>query len=264
MRPSFQMAVRAFARLRHPQEPVVTVLGYHRIDEGVDDLAVSPQTFREQMGALEELRDELPTVPLDEALARLADGSAPMRSVVVTFDDAWSGTREYAMDVLVEHKIRATLYVPTAFLDRPRHVSRAQLLELRDAGIQIGAHTRTHPDLRGCSDSQLEYEVAGSRMDLEDLLNSSVDSFAYPSGLHDRRVVTAVGRAGFRSAITTRRGWLRHGSNPLRIRRSFVEDFALETFVAGARGGMNVLAGADAIKAGLGRLSARRPTGLQV
>jgi len=258
------MAVRAFARWWHPHEPVVTVLGYHRVAEADEDLALSPRTFAEQMTALDELRDQLPTVPLDEALARLADGSAPMRSVVVTFDDAWWDTHGHAMDVLVEHKIPATLYVPTAFLDQPDHVSRVQLLELVQAGIHIGAHTRTHPDLRTCSDAQLDYEIAGSRADLEDLLNARVDSFAYPSGLHDDRVVRSVARAGFRSAITTRRGWLRRGSNPLRIRRSFVEDFALETFVAGARGGMNILAGADAVKAALQHLSERASERLPV
>jgi peptidoglycan/xylan/chitin deacetylase (PgdA/CDA1 family) len=250
------MAVRAYGRWRHPRGPVVTVLGYHRIANN-GDLAVSCATFDEQMSALDELRAELPTLPLDEALDRLADGTAPRRSVVVTFDDAWAETHEHALAALVEHGIPATLYVPTGFLGKPGFISRSQLSDLVDGGIGVGAHTRTHPDLRTCSDEQLDYELAGSRGDLEDLLGTRVDSFAYPAGLHDNRVVRAVARAGFRSAITTSRGWLRHGSDPLRIRRSFVEDFSRETFVAGARGGMNVLAGADAIRGKLRDLSRR-------
>jgi peptidoglycan/xylan/chitin deacetylase (PgdA/CDA1 family) len=250
--------VRAFARIQRPGEPVVTVLGYHRIADDGGDLAVSPRTFAEQMSLLNDLSDELPTLSLDEALDRLADGSAPARAVVVTFDDAWSDTYTNAMDVLVGHRIPVTLYLPTAFLDRRGHVNRTQLTELVDAGVHIGGHTRTHPDLRGCSDSELDYEIAGGRADIEDLLGVKVDSFAYPGGLHDDRVVAAVRRAGFRSAVTTRRGWLSRGSDPLRIRRSFVEDFLPATFTAGARGGMNVLAGPDAIKTTLARLSGRR------
>jgi peptidoglycan/xylan/chitin deacetylase (PgdA/CDA1 family) len=258
MRPMLQLAVRAYAGLQRPREPVVTVLGYHRVAEQGDHLAVTPQTFAQQMAALDEARDELPVLALHEAVDRLADGTAPTKSVVVTFDDAWSDTHENALDVLVEHGIPATLYVPTAFIDRPGFLTRAQVLDLMQAGIQIGAHTRTHPDLRACANSELDDEIAGSRDDLEDLLGREVDTFAYPAGLHDDRVVDAVARAGFRSAITTRRGWLRAGSDPLRIRRSFVEGFSVATFLAAARGGMNILRAPDAVKQALLRLSGRR------
>jgi len=258
MRPALETAVRMSPHLLHPREPVVTVLGYHRVADDGHPLAVRSHTFQEQMSMLDDIRDEMPTLPLDEALRRLADGSAPPQSVVVTFDDAWSDMYANALDVLVAHRIPATLYVPTAQVDRPGHVSRSELLELADAGIAIGAHTRTHPDLRTCSDSELEYEIAGARADLEDLLGVSIYSFAYPGGLHDDHVVAAVSRAGFRSAVTTRPGWLKRASDPLRIRRGFVEDIAPATFAAGLRGGLNVLAAIDALKAGLRRVTGRR------
>jgi peptidoglycan/xylan/chitin deacetylase (PgdA/CDA1 family) len=257
VRQALQIAVRASAGWQHSREPVVTVLGYHRVAEQGDHLAVSPQTFAQQMAALDEGRDELPVLALHEALDRLADGTAPTKSVVVTFDDAWSDTHENALDVLVEHGIPTTLYVPTAFLDRPGFLTRAQVLDLLQAGIEIGAHTRTHTDLRACSDIQLDNEIAGSRADLEDLLGREVTTFAYPAGLHDDRVVGAVARAGFRTAITTRRGWLRAGSDPLRIRRSIVEGFSVETFLAAARGGLNILRAPDAVRVALLRLSGR-------
>ena len=251
------MAVRASAGLQHPREPVVAVLGYHRISNHEGHLSVSPETFAQQMEALDRLRDELPVLALNEALQQLADGTAPMQSVVVTFDDAWSDTHENALDVLVEHSIPATLYVPTIFLGRKDFLTRVQLVEIKQAGIQIGAHTRTHRDLRACSDTELDDEIAGSRSDLEDVLNTEVDTFAYPKGLHDHRVVDAVARAGFRSAITTRRGWLSARSDPLRIHRGVVEDFSVKTFLAAARGGLNILRAPDAVRVALLRLSGR-------
>jgi peptidoglycan/xylan/chitin deacetylase (PgdA/CDA1 family) len=264
MRQAFQMAVRAAARFQRPGEPVATVLGYHQVTDRGSPLAVSRHTFEEQMSVLDELRDELNPQPLDVVLDKMATGSAPLRSVIVTFDDAWADVHRNALSVLLEHRIPAMLYVPSSYLDYPGFVSRTELRNMADAGIQIGAHTRTHPDLRACTDSELESEIAGSRADLEDLLSRRVDAFAYPSGLHDKRVVAAVMRAGFRSAVTTMRGWLRPTSDRLRIRRSFVEDFPLQTFTAGARGGMNVLAGTDAVKAALFRVSGRRPEGLPI
>ncbi|HEX8856875.1 MAG TPA: polysaccharide deacetylase family protein [Thermoleophilaceae bacterium] len=256
------MAVRAAARFQRPGEPVATVLGYHQVTDRGSHLAVSRRTFEEQMGVLDEMRDELNPLPLNEIIARMARGTAPLRSVAVTFDDAWADVHENALGVLLEYRIPATLYVPTGYLDYPGFVSRSELQNMADAGIEIGAHTRTHPDLRGCTDAELESELAGSRADLEDLLSRKVDAFAYPSGLHDKRVVAAVARAGFRSAVTTTRGWLRPASDLLRIRRSFVEEFPLQTFTAGARGGMNVLKGTDALKAAMSRVSGRRPEGL--
>lgn len=255
MRPALVRAVHAYARLQRPRGPVAVVLGYHRVTDGAGDLAVGVRTFDEHMRALAELREELPTLALTECLNRLEDGSAPARSVVVTFDDAWADFHEHALEILVAHQIPATLYVPSAWVGSPGYVSYTQLAELLAEGIDIGAHTRTHPDLRTCSDAELELEIAGSREELEQLIGARVDSFAYPTGLFDHRVVAAVARAGFRSAVTTRRGWLRPGSDLLRIRRSFVEDFPARTFVAAARGGMNVLAAPDAIMAALGGLA---------
>jgi peptidoglycan/xylan/chitin deacetylase (PgdA/CDA1 family) len=264
MNPLAQLVVRGFARCWRPRESVVTVLGYHRIAENAGGLGVARNTFEKQMRLLDGLRDELPPLSLDEALDSLADGSARSRSVVVTFDDAWRDTYEHALKVLLEHRIPATVYVPTGFVGRPNFVARTQLLEIAEAGIDIGAHTRTHPDLRGCTERELDDELAGSRADLEDLLGRSIDSFCYPFGLYDDRVVAGVARAGFRSAVTSRRSWLRAGSKPLRIPRSFVEDFPLETFAAGARGGMNVLAAPDALKAAVSRASGGPPARMPV
>jgi peptidoglycan/xylan/chitin deacetylase (PgdA/CDA1 family) len=109
------------------------------------------------------------------------------------------------------------------------------------AGVTVGAHSRTHADLRACGKAELEREVRGSRDDLEDLLGTRVTSFAYPIGLEDDRVRAAVARAGFRSAVTTVRGWTRAGVDPYRVPRSFMEEFEPATFSAAVRGGLNWL-----------------------
>jgi peptidoglycan/xylan/chitin deacetylase (PgdA/CDA1 family) len=77
---------------------------------------------------------------------------------------------------------------------------------------EIGSHTMSHALLPGCSDSQLEEEVAGSRRVLEERLGAPVLTFCYPNGDHDRRSVAAVRRAGYRAAVTV--AW---GSNSHRV-----------------------------------------------
>lgn len=256
MRQALQLAARLYARCPLPREPAIIVLAYHRIDDERRDLAVSPRRFAEQIAWLARQRSTLPVLSLEEAFNALEDGSAPRRSVVLTFDDAWADNHAHVLPALLEHAIPATLYVPSRLLGRPGHLSLSQLMAMVEGGIVVGAHSRTHPDLRTCSRAELDAEVRGSRQDLEDILGRPVESFSYPAGLHDDRVIDAVASAGYRSAVTTSRGWLRKRSDRLRIPRSFVERVPLTTFAAAARGGLNVLAPADALRSALSRYPA--------
>lgn len=168
--------------------------------------------------------------------------------MVLTFDDAWADNHANALGPLSRHRLPATLYVPSRLLGMPRYMTRTQLLEMAAGGVTIGAHSRTHADLRACSPSELEREVRGSKEDLEDLLGKQVASFAYPTGLLNDEVVAAVAAAGFASAVTTCPGWWRPAAHPLRIPRSFVQDFSEATFRAAIRGGLNVLGPLGEIK----------------
>jgi peptidoglycan/xylan/chitin deacetylase (PgdA/CDA1 family) len=251
MRPMLQHAARVWAHWPLPRAAAVAVLGYHRVEDDGGPMAVSRQTFLVHMGVLEAERERQPVLDLDDAVGRLAAGTAPRRAVVVTFDDAWADNHANALSPLVEHRVPATLFVPSRLLDTPGRLTRQQLLEMAAAGIRVGAHSRTHVDLTACSDAQLEWEVRGSREDLEDLLGATCTRFAYPNGLVDGRVHAAVAAAGFRTAVTTVRGWSRATTDLLRIPRNFAEDFDAATFTAALRGGLHYLRPVEALRARL-------------
>jgi peptidoglycan/xylan/chitin deacetylase (PgdA/CDA1 family) len=194
-----------------------------------------------QMEILAACRQRFPVVDIDQARAELKAASAGGHHVVLTFDDAWADNHANALGPLSGHRLPATLYVPSRLLGKPGYMTRAQLLEMAACGVTIGAHSRTHADLPACGPDELQREVRGSKEDLEDLLGRPVTSFAYPTGLLNDEVVAAVAGAGFASAVTTRPGWWRPAADPLRIPRSFVEDFSEATFRAALRGGLNVL-----------------------
>jgi peptidoglycan/xylan/chitin deacetylase (PgdA/CDA1 family) len=206
------------------------------------------------MDILDGFRRQFPVVNVDDAKTVLASGEPRARGVVLTFDDAWADNHANALGPLSQHGLPATLYVPSRLLERSGYMTRSQLQEMDAGGVTIGAHTRDHPDLRACTPRELEWEVRGSKEDLEDLLGKPVTSFAYPTGLLNDRVVDAVAAAGFTSAITTRAGWWRPGTDTLRVPRSFVQDFSEATFRAALRGGLNALGPFDAMK----RLGSRR------
>jgi peptidoglycan/xylan/chitin deacetylase (PgdA/CDA1 family) len=248
MRRGVELAVRLRARWPLPLGPAVAVVGWHRVDNEGGKLAVRPAVFARQMRILHERRQRYPVLRLDGARSVLARGRQRSRAVVLTFDDAWADNHTHALGPLTDHQLPATLYAPSRLLGRPGYMTRSQLLEMAAAGITIGAHTRTHCDLRACGTGELESEVQGSKEDLEDLIGEPVTSFAYPAGLLDRRVVHAVQSAGFTSAVTSDSGWWRPASAALRIPRSFAENFSDPTWEAAIAGGLNALGPLDAIK----------------
>ena len=85
-----------------------------------------------------------------------------------------------------------------------------QVLALRNAGMQIGAHTCSHPILEKIPDEQALPEISNSKIVLESLLGQSVSLFAYPNGKPDMdysaKHVAMVRQAGFVAAFSTAPG----------------------------------------------------------
>lgn len=85
-----------------------------------------------------------------------------------------------------------------------------QVQALRRAGMQIGAHTRSHPILTRLGDDAARTEILGSKHDLESLLGEPVTLFAYPNGKpgvdYGASHARMVREAGFAAAVSTAPG----------------------------------------------------------
>ena len=71
------------------------------------------------------------------------------------------------------------------------------------SGLDVGAHTNTHPVLPTLDRAQCEAEIEGSKRACERLVNRSVAGFAYPHGAQDEHVRRIVAQSGFAWACTT-------------------------------------------------------------
>jgi peptidoglycan/xylan/chitin deacetylase (PgdA/CDA1 family) len=70
------------------------------------------------------------------------------------------------------------------------------------AGIEIGSHTHSHPDLKMLTTGAAKREIVTSREQIEKCLKTPVDSFAYPYGSLSPGTLETV-RQEFRAACTT-------------------------------------------------------------
>lgn len=98
-----------------------------------------------------------------------------------------------------------------------------QLLLLRNAGMQMGAHTVSHPILEQTTDEQAVWEIAGSKAALEARLGEPVSLFAYPNGKpnidYSARHVSMVRDAGFIAAVSTASGTAGAHADPFQLPR---------------------------------------------
>lgn len=85
-----------------------------------------------------------------------------------------------------------------------------QLLNMSDEGVEIGAHTITHPILATLAVAEAEAEIVGSKQYLEKKLGKVVRSFAYPNGRPDvdytQEHCGLVEASGFELAVSTKWG----------------------------------------------------------
>ena len=100
-------------------------------------------------------------------------------------------------------KLEAEAPIPEDTFQSFYSLTWEMLDEIRRAGITIGSHTRTHVLMTKESKRRVTEEAAGSRMEIERRLGTSVRHFAYPSGVFDTAAVDAVAAAGYRFAYTT-------------------------------------------------------------
>lgn len=99
-----------------------------------------------------------------------------------------------------------------------------QLARMKGQGIEIGAHTVTHPLLSHEDDVTVESELRLGKQMLEQQLGASVRAFAYPNGDWDRRVRERVIEAGYACAFTTEGRSCRQKDDRFAIPRFLLHD----------------------------------------
>lgn len=154
-----------------------------------------------------ELSERKPATLLDYLAQRVP---GPDR-FTISFDDAHRSVLEHAAPVLRELGVRATLFVPTAYVGTSDEwLDWDDLRRLRDEGWILGSHSHTHPRMglrfyRETVHQQYERllseELFRSREIMEDMLGETPRLFAYPYGEAPEIARSAV-RSVYEAAFT--------------------------------------------------------------
>ena len=195
----------------------VPILMYHAVAErppaATRRLSVSPRSLEEQLVFLVDHGFTGLTFS-DLADAFRSGGILPKRPVVLTFDDGYADFAREAWPILRRYGFPATVFVTTGWISDAgpqaagtpldRMLNWAQIRELAAAGIEIGAHSHSHPELDQLADATLCRELGDSRALLEEGIGAPVRTLAYPYGYSSTRVRLAARAAGYRGAAAVR------------------------------------------------------------
>lgn len=203
--------------------PGPRILIYHQIGAGSGrQMDLSTEMF---LSHVKWLLGNGRIVGFGDALSE-ADAPDSDRSFVLTFDDGYADFYENAFPVLKARGIPFTLYLTSGHIEtgEPLHpgdrpLNWDQVGEMLDTGlVTLGAHTHTHPDLRGMQVGQVEEEVGESNRLIELRTGQVPEHFAYPKGYWDEGAETVL-RRSYRTAVLGAGSPVRKATDPHRIGR---------------------------------------------
>ena len=217
---------------------VVPILTYHRFDETcLSQLCTPTHIFEKQMKYIYE--NGYHVITPEDLLAFLDYRQAlPKKSVMITMDDGFRSVYKIAYPILKKYGFTATLFVYTDYVGiSDSAVTWEQLRDLKAHGFSIGSHTISHSDLTMKMESEtdqnfsarIKKELNGSKEIIDRELGQDTYVLAYPFGNYDQRAIECTRQAGYKLAMSVKRGGNAFFTNPLSLKRDQIltEDMQL-------------------------------------
>lgn len=220
--------------IRRRRAPII-ILYYHRVADR--DPVPWSLTNGQFAGHVRWLKQRFDMISIEEAQRRMASGRNERPAVHVTFDDGYAENCDQALPMLIREGVPCTYFVT---LDNVQHGepfahdvsigkkfpvnTMAQLRELATAGVEIGAHTRSHADLGKVGEpDRLHDEVVTARDELQDALGRPVRYFAFPFGMPcnlNQSVFHLARHAGYEAVCSAYGGYNFPGDDAFHLQRA--------------------------------------------
>lgn len=118
------------------------------------------------------------------------------KKVAISYDAAWGADKtEDILAVLKEYDVKATFFLVGFWIDKfPEKVKAIQ-----EAGMEIGTHTDTHPDLAKKNADTVKSELETSMKKITDITGQEVNLFRAPFGSYNNTVISVADNLGLKT-----------------------------------------------------------------
>lgn len=192
---------------------------YHHIRNYADttdtigfNLSVTPERFKQQLDLIQSRGYTAIT------FADLANPNLPAKPIILTFDDGYQNFYDNAWPELKSHNMSAVSYVIVNERGGD-YMTAPEIKTISAAGIEIGSHTLSHPNLTKISANKVATELTESKASLESLLGRKVISFCYPTGKYNLEIENIVQSNGYEYAVTTNNSLAKFGDDNFALSR---------------------------------------------
>ncbi|MEI8084983.1 MAG: polysaccharide deacetylase family protein [Paludibacter sp.] len=141
------------------------------------------------------------------------------KNVMLTFDDGCESLYFNAFPILKKYGIKAVIYVVAKSIgarnvvwplneniDPLNILTKDQILEMTNYGVEIGSHLCNHVHLPQLTQSEIKVELLLSKQILETELGNEIYSVAYPFGSYNNEVLEIAEQVGYKFGVTTKKG----------------------------------------------------------
>lgn len=209
----------------HVDKYQIPILMYHYIrdadpaDELGYNLSVSPINFDLQMKWLKDNNYE--TMNMSDLTDKNQTTINKIfginkKPIVITFDDGYEDAYTAAYPALKKYNFSGTFYIIRNYVGRTEYMNQSQIDALADAGMEIGSHSLSHPNLASLAEIQQRTQIFDSKL--------QATSFCYPAGKYNETSVALLKQAEYATAVTTKPGIMNESSNIFELPRVRVEN----------------------------------------
>ncbi|WP_339302875.1 polysaccharide deacetylase family protein [Paenibacillus sp. FSL R5-0519] len=128
---------------------------------------------------------------------RAADASCPNGYVGLTFDDGPSGNTTNMLNALKQAGLRATMFNVGQNAQNNQSLVAAQVA----AGMWIGNHSYTHPNMTTLSSAQMSSEITRTQQTIQSITGSSPKLFRPPYGATNATLKSVVSQNGLTEVL---------------------------------------------------------------
>jgi peptidoglycan/xylan/chitin deacetylase (PgdA/CDA1 family) len=183
------------------------IFTYHEVRDGAsegdaDFYAISPAQLSHHLATLAAQGRQ--SAALEELLAEKAP---PEDRYIPTFDDGTADHYDVVFPLLEKNHCRASFFIPTAKLDKPGYLTRAQVKELAAAGHGIGSHSHEHQRMDILPDDEIRRQISLSQSIIAEITGVKPAAFVPPGGYINGQVRAAAAELGVRLIRTMRWGY---------------------------------------------------------